>query len=383
MKCNIQEPNSGKMNKSVESQNAGKMNQSVKSHNTGLIGKLASINRIGLITLMIIAMLTSMVYASTGMQRGDIVRFFNSADVAEGEIIDGDVVSIIGGANINGEVRGDVVTIIGNTKISDTASVEGDIVNIIGNVENFGESDSVINIIGSLALGGNTNGDVVQIVGNTELVSGAVVHGDLVSFLGGFENLNGQILGQEITVISFLPDFINRLLPGEYPPLPIILILVIMFSVLAHVFAFIFGSIIVTIFSDQFTSMSESVKEDPGRKFGMGVLLYLVLQVAIVTVGITIIGIPLLLFLIPLSIFIQFIGNLIVKIGIGRKMAKNFDREYGLVGELFIGTLIYLLLDILVAGKPVTFILKFFGMGELAARALDRKEPARVQQPQE
>ena len=64
-------------------------------------------------------------------------------------------------------------------------------------------------------------------------------------------------------------------------------------------------------------------------------------------------------------------------------MAKNFDREYGLVGELFIGTLIYLLLDILVAGKPVTFILKFFGMGELAARALDRKEPARVQQPQE
>ncbi len=365
MKSNIQEPNKGKMNKTSKKY------------------RMRQFNRVGLITLMMIVLLSGMVYASTGMQRGDVVRIFNSVDVAEGEIIDGDVISIIGGANINGEVRGDVVTIIGNTKISDTALVEGDVVNIIGNVENFGVSNSVINIIGSLALGGNVNGDVIQIVGNSQLTSGALIHGDLVSFLGGFDNQNGEILGQEITVISFLPDFINRLLPGEYPPLPIILLLVIMFSVLAHVFAFIFGAILVTIFSDQFTSMSESVKEEPGRKLGMGVLLYIVLQVAIVTVAITIIGIPLLLFVIPLSIFIQFVGNLIVKIGIGRKMASNFEREYGLIGELFIGTLIYLLLDILIAGKPVTFIMKFFGMGELAARALDRKEPAKAQQAQQ
>ena len=367
----------------IDKINAKKLNNRSNRNRSGLSGKPGLFSRVGLITVMIILLLSSVTFASTGMQRGDIVRFFNSADVAEGEIIDGDVVSIIGGANIDGEVRGDVVTIIGNTRISDTALVDGDVVNIIGNVENFGGSNSVINIIGSLALGGNIYGDVVQIIGNTELSSGTLIHGDLVSFLGGLDNQNGQILGQEITVISFLPDFLNRLLPGEYPPLPIILILVIMFSVLTHVFAFIFGAIIVTIFSDQFTSMSESVKVDPGRKLGMGVLLYLVLQMAIVTVAITIIGIPLLLFIIPLSIFIQFAGNLIVKIAIGRKMAKNFDREYGLIGELLIGTLIYMLLDILVAGKPITFVMKFFGMGELAARALDRKGPARVQQPQE
>lgn len=385
MKFNIQGPNNRKRNKTSKGYGykEGLDNSLGLGNRAGMLNRIGRIHRIGLITVMIIVLLSSVAYASTGMQRGDVVRIFNSADVAEGQIVDGDVISIIGGANINGEVRGDVVTIIGNTKISDTAMVEGDVVNIIGNVENLGSTDSVINIIGSLALGGNTNGDVVQIIGNTELASGALIHGDLVSFLGGFDNQNGQVLGQEITVISFLPDFMNRLLPGEYPPLPIILILVIMFSVLAHVFAFIFGAILVTIFSDQFTAMSDSVKEDPGRKFGMGVLLYIALQVAIVTVAITIIGIPLLLFLIPLSIFIQFAGNLIVKIGIGRKMALNFDREYGLIGELLIGTLIYMLLDIVVAGKPITFILKFFGMGELAARALDRKEPVRVQQPQE
>ena len=353
------------------------------NHKTSRVQSVKGIHRLGLITLIMVLLLSTAVSASPAIQRGDIIRIFNTADVGEGEIIDGDVVSIIGGANISGEVRGDVVTIIGNTRISDTAYVQGDVVNIIGNVENFGESSSVINIIGSLSLGGNINGDVIQIVGNSVLTSGALIQGDLVSFLGGFDNQDGQIMGQEITVISFLPDFINRLLPGEYPPLPIILILVIMFSVLAHVFAFIFGAIIVSMFSDQFTSMSESVKIDPGRKLGMGILLYIVLQVATVTVAITIIGIPLLLFIIPLSIFIQFLGNLIVKIGIGRKMAKNFDREYGLVGELLIGTLLYLLLDITVAGKPVTFVMKFFGMGELAARALDRKEPAKVQQSAE
>jgi len=344
---------------------------------------LSTKRRIGLMTLVFFILLTSGVYASVGAQRGDVLRFFNSVDVAEGEVIDGNVVSIIGGANIDGEVRGDVVTIIGNTGISDAASVNGDVVNIIGNVESFGESQSVINIVGSLSLGGNIDGDVIQIVGNSRLGSDTIIQGDLVSFLGNFENQNGQIMGQEITVIDFLPDFFNRLLPGEYPPLPIILILVIMFSVLAHVFAFIFGAIVVTLFSDQFRSMSEKVKEEPGRKLGMGVLLYLILQVSIVTVAITIIGIPLLLFLIPLSIFIQFLGNLIVKIGIGRKMAKVFDREYGLIGELLIGSVIYILLDVLVAGRPITFVLKFFGMGELANRVLERKGPASVQSQQE
>ncbi len=343
-------------------------------------GNIGKKGRILLITLAIFLLLSSGAHAFGGAHRGDVLRFFSSVDVGEGEVIDGNVVSIIGGANIDGEVRGDVVSIIGNTTISDTATVNGDVVNIIGNVESFGESFSVINIVGSLALGGNVNGDVIQIIGNSRLAPETIIRGDLVSFLGGFENQDGRIMGQEITVINFLPDFFNRLLPGEYPPLPIILILVIMFSVLAHVFAFVLGAIVVTLFSDQFRSMSQSVKEEPGRKLGMGVLLYLILQVAIVTVAITIIGIPLLLFIIPLSIFIQFLGNLIVKIGIGRKMAQNFDREYGLIGELLIGSLIYILLDLLVAGKPITFVLKFFGMGELASRVLDRKAPPKAPQ---
>ncbi len=343
--------------------------------------KAADPKRVGMLALIIMLLLSTAVYAAADVQRGDVIRIFNAVDIAEGEVIDGDVVSIIGGVNIDGEVRGSVITIIGNTNISDAAIVEEDVVSIIGNVESAGETQSIINIIGSLGIGGYVNGDVVQIIGNSRLSSGAMVRGDLVSFLGDFDNQEGQVMGQEITVISFLPDFINRLLPGEYPPLPIILILVIMFSVLAHIFAFIIGAIIVTMFDDKFQAMSETVKVDPGRKLGMGILLYFILQIAAVTAAVTIIGLPLLLFIIPLSIFIMFLGNLVVKLAIGRKMALNFDRDYGLVGELLIGSLIYILLDMAVVGKPVTFTLKFFGMGELAARLLDRRQPVQTPQP--
>jgi hypothetical protein len=58
----------------------------------------------------------------------DIVRFGGNVTVGAGEQVDGNVVVILGNANVDGEVDGDVVVIGGRLRLGDGASVDGDVV---------------------------------------------------------------------------------------------------------------------------------------------------------------------------------------------------------------------------------------------------------------
>ena len=73
-------------------------------------------------------------------------------------------------------------------------------------------------------------------------------------------------------------------------------------------------------------------------------------------------------------IILRFLGNLVVKVAIGRKIASNFNKEYGIAMELLIGTVVYIILDITAVGRVFTFIAKFFGMGEVIQSIFAKKQ---------
>jgi len=310
-----------------------------------------------MIALLIMMIFTTVSYGVSEIHRGDLVRVLSPIHVPADQVIQGDVVSIVGNITIEGEVTGDVVSIIGNIEIGDGSIVYGD----------------VVNIVGSLGIGAAVGGDAIQIIGNTTFYGAGEIAGDYVSIVGDIGDYQGRVGGQSISIIGFLPEFFYRVLPGELPPLPIFLLLVIMVTVLMHVLTFFLGAALVSIFPGAFQRMSDALPEDFMRKGAMGVLLYIGFAVAIVTIALTIIGIPLLIFVIPLFFFLQFMGNVIVKVVIGRRLLQKMDRDFGMLGELFVGTLVYMLFDGIIVGRPVTFFLKFFGMGQLAVTALERK----------
>ncbi|MEP7303943.1 MAG: polymer-forming cytoskeletal protein [Acidobacteriota bacterium] len=62
----------------------------------------------------------------------DRVRFGGNVSVEDGEIVNGDVVSIGGSARVNGEVRGDAVAIGGGLELGPHANVRGDAVSVGG-----------------------------------------------------------------------------------------------------------------------------------------------------------------------------------------------------------------------------------------------------------
>lgn len=65
--------------------------------------------------------------------RGDaVVRFGNDIRIRRHELVQGDVIAILGDIEIEGKVRGNVVSVLGSTELSETAIVNGDVVTVLG-----------------------------------------------------------------------------------------------------------------------------------------------------------------------------------------------------------------------------------------------------------
>ena len=62
-----------------------------------------------------------------GRRNGDRVRIGGDVTVEEGEVIDGDVVSVGGSVRVDGEVQGDVVSVGGSVSLGSHALVQGDV----------------------------------------------------------------------------------------------------------------------------------------------------------------------------------------------------------------------------------------------------------------
>ena len=66
---------------------------------------------------------------------GDRIRFAGNISVEEGEVVDGDVVSIGGSTRVDGEVTGDAVAIGGSLELGPHANVLGDAVSVGGSLK--------------------------------------------------------------------------------------------------------------------------------------------------------------------------------------------------------------------------------------------------------
>ena len=76
----------------------------------------------------------------SGNEKGDVVRFWGDVTIEQGEVIDGDVVTINGTIEVKGKVRGDVVAVFGSVDLDSTAEVSGDVVSVGGDVHRHKEA---------------------------------------------------------------------------------------------------------------------------------------------------------------------------------------------------------------------------------------------------
>lgn len=93
----------------------------------------------------------------TRVSDGDRVRIGGPVSVARGERIEGNVVAIMGSADIDGEVTGEVTVVMGPLNLGQNAVVRGD-VTVVGGALNRAPGAQVLGRVNEVAVGGTHRG---------------------------------------------------------------------------------------------------------------------------------------------------------------------------------------------------------------------------------
>lgn len=254
----------------------------------------------------------------------DKVAIFNSIDIPEGMIVNGDAVAIFGGVTVSGDISGDVVAVFGNVKVS--GRVSGDAVAVFGKI--------------SVKDRGSISGDAVGIMGGVEKSPDGVIRGEVadLNVPFGFKK-NGR----------FLPGFSFGDMVG--------LSLIYAFSCLA-----------LLVMPGRIMLMSEESKQQMGRRFGIGlvisVLFIPVSLVLSVLLAITLIGIVFIPFIFIAFFLAAFIGMIALEIAIGYRITGALEGKYSIYIHLLVGVvLVYAVKMIPVAGFMAYLAMGVYSIG--------------------
>ena len=283
---------------------------------------MKNINRLVLIIGVCVILLSSIGLAADSRVIKDTVGFFRNLQVAPNEEVRGSAVAVFGNIDMQGVVYGDVVAIFGSVSID--GIVEGNVVSIFGGVK--------------ISSDGKIQGDVVQILG------------------GGLQEAPGaQINGARISMSSFgIPGFSG---------FSNLLFLIMMYTLIKLLISYVMAVIVVLIFPERFNNMADSVPIDMGRKFIIGIMIVIGFYVVAAMLIMVVIGIPFFLLLAPLMALLSFTGNTVIKLAMGKKLSQSLGRNWSQMLELFMGSLIYGLVDITIIGKSATFLARVIGIG--------------------
>ena len=273
-------------------------------------------------TIIVVILSASAAWGNSLNYKGDIVSFFKSVTVNHDTMVRGSIVSIFGDVNVVGAVEGDIVAIFGRVKVE-----------------------------------GTVNRDVVSIFGGITVAPRGMIEGNATTVLGhGIVN-NGTIRRDTVNILGFFS-------PGM-SPIKILFMLFLLLTVVKEAFVFVMSVVAIVVFPERFERMTEDIKEDPGKKAVIGILLYIGTFILGVILIMTVIGAPIVVLLIPALLLLEFTGATVVKVYVGRKIATSLNKKWTVIMELLLGTVIYTLLELLIIGKLVTFIMKLIGIGEV------------------
>ena len=252
----------------------------------------------------------------------DLVGFFQDIEVPGGMTVYGSTLAIFGDIKMEGATNGDVVSIFGDVKIN-----------------------------------GPVRGNVVAILGNVHLMQKAAVNGDTMQILGGrmTEEPGAIVNGQKISMAGFG-------LTG-LPNVGVLLVIFMLITLVKIIVDYLISIIAVLVFPERFENMAVAVLDNTGRKFLIGILVILGFYVLSAVLIIVIIGIPFMLLLMPVMALTAFTGNTAIKLAIGKRISLGREKPWSQMMELFVGTLLYALVEITLVGKTVTFLAKAVGIG--------------------
>lgn len=325
-----------------------------------------------------------------GQVSGDVVSFGET--VVIGGQISQDVLSIGRDVVVGGTIEGDV-RIVGAT-LTPAAKIGGDL--MAAAVTTTVPADTVIGGNAWLAgrdaeLLGTVAGDLraaardIRLAGaigrDVELVGESIVVASTARIAGDFTYRSideatiepgAEILGDIIFIRTEAP----RRLVGDA------LAGISAFGLLFLLGLFLLGALQILILPDTATGPARRMGSNPWQALGLGCLILLACPIAIIVLGISIIGIPITIVLGAFYVIALFIGFLVAAGALGRRGARLIGRSADIsfwtrVAALAAGLLFFAIVGLIpLIGPLAVFLATSAGLGALTLQLRNAKQPA-------
>lgn len=325
-----------------------------------------------------------------GEVSGDVVSFGET--VVIGGRISQDILSAGGDVVVGGTIGGDVR--IAGATLTLAAKIGGDLMaasesvrvpaetTIGGNAWLAGrEADLFGSVAGNLRaaardirLAGTIGGDVELVAESIVVASTARIAGDFTYRSIGEATIEpgAEILGDIIFIRTDAPRrMVGDALAG-----------VSAFGLLFLLGLFLLGALQILILPDSAAGPARRLGSSPWRALGLGCLILIAGPVAIVVLGISVIGIPITIVLGAVYVIALFTGFLVAAGALGRRAARLIGRSADLsfwtrVAALAAGLLLLAVIGLIPVLGPLTVILATAsGLGAIALQLRDARQPA-------
>ena len=244
------------------------------------------------------------------------------------------------------------VTISDSVRVAEDQVHEGDVCSVMGDVQIEGRvnGDTVV-VLGDLDLSGTVKGDVVSILSHPKIASTARIEGDLVNVGWSFDgNIDRHQVGGEIVNVNFL-----SLIPlaGRGGGLSGLFRIIFIIKLMWLAAMFLIVLLITALVPRRLATISAAFPQRWGYAILAGLLAYTSLVIAVLLLAATIIGIPLAGALWCAFLVVKWLGLASILFLIGHTAGRNlFGRDLPHIASVLGGFVVY----------AVVCLVPFFGL---------------------
>lgn len=323
----------------------------------------------------------------SGIVKGDVF-VFGSQIVIDGEV-EGDVIAAGGSVDITGVIKGSIRSFGGQIEIS---GVVGENVTVFGGSlqlspqsligGNLVFTGGVIDLDGSVQKNANLSASNARISGkiqgNVKVTAGQLRVGSRAVIIGNLEysSTNEATIapGAEIKgEVIYKPSIVKEFFKGRWKEG--ILYGYRITGILMHfLFCFVVGWIFIRLFPKKLKGVHNALQKRPWKAFWVGLIIAVLLPIACLILFITILGFPLALALLALSL-LGFYGAKIIPIyWVSNAILPKIGLRKGSLLLFSIGlVLFFLIIQIPIFGGLVTLVFTFLGLGAFVLGRLPKR----------
>lgn len=296
----------------------------------------------------------------SGTIKGDLLVAGGQVSI-NGTVTD-DIRAAGGNIQFNGKVGKNITTAGGNITIGKPATVSGSLLAACGSLQIAGTTGREAKVFaGDMSVSGNITGNVDFRGGFVSVLQGATIRGNLKARVREKEHVEiaeGTVRGT-VDISKLEMKEVRRIL--GFRPLHFYLKILWMFSLLLT------GIIFVLIFPKQLVEIGSTIIRSPGATFLWGIAGIILIPIAAGILMITVLGIPLGLFLLMLYFWMIYLSQLSLGVAVGQKfLGMEGKSRWRFFWVFAVGLLIIQALTFVPYVRPLIIIAgMIFGMGAI------------------